>query len=97
MIIVAGALHVQPADRSAYLAGCRAVVEQARRTAGCLDFALSADLLDGGRVNVLERWATRDQLDAFRGAGPSGDQLAELLAIDVAEFEVPDEAGAGLP
>jgi catechol 2,3-dioxygenase-like lactoylglutathione lyase family enzyme len=69
------------------------VVEQARRTAGCLDFALSADLVDAGRVNVFERWRTRAELAAFRGSGPSDDQQAALLAADVAEYEVPDEAG----
>lgn len=101
MIIVAGALHVRPEDRDSYLAGCRAVVEQARRTAGCLDFALSADLLDAGRINVLERWRSRAELAAFRGSGPSGDQQAALVSADVAEYEVPDAvsgaAGTAFP
>ncbi len=49
MIIVAGVLHVDPAERAAYLADCTAVVAQARSFPGCLDFALSPDLLDSGR------------------------------------------------
>jgi hypothetical protein len=46
MVIVAGYLVVEPRQRDSYLAGCKAVVRRARRTGGCLDFAISADLLD---------------------------------------------------
>ncbi len=86
MIVVAGALHVSPGARDEYLAGCRSVVEQARATAGCVDFALSPDLLDAGRINVLELWTSREALDAFRGTGPSDDQTNAILSADVQEF-----------
>jgi quinol monooxygenase YgiN len=56
MIIVAGSLTVAPDQRADYLAGCEVVVEQAPRAPGCLDFALSSDLLDPARINVYERW-----------------------------------------
>ena len=58
-IVVAGHLIVDPAGRAAYLADCREVVRQARLAAGCLDFAISADLLDPGRINIFERWESR--------------------------------------
>jgi quinol monooxygenase YgiN len=38
VIVVAGALFVDPAGREDYLAGCRRVVEQARAADGCVDF-----------------------------------------------------------
>jgi quinol monooxygenase YgiN len=88
VIIVAGTLTVRPEDRDGYLAACRTAVEQARAAPGCLDFAISADLLDPGRITVLERWATRDELDAFRGTGPATERTALLLAVDVADYEV---------
>jgi quinol monooxygenase YgiN len=88
VIVVAGSLRVEPPGREAYLDGCRDVVAAARQAAGCLDFALSADLLEPGRINVFERWESREALERFRGSGPSGDQLAELLEIDVSEYEV---------
>jgi hypothetical protein len=31
------------------------IVERARGAAGCLDFAITADLIDPGRVNTFER------------------------------------------
>ena len=89
MILVAGALFVDAPGREAYLAGCRAVVEQARTTPGCLDFALSADLVDPRRINVFERWDDEQALLLFRGSGPSDDQNDAVQEADVQEFRVP--------
>ena len=90
MVIVAGHLTVEPASRAAYLSGCVTVVEQARRAAGCLDFTISADLLDAGRINVFERWETQDAVDAFRGSGPDDEQSGAMLSASVAEYDVAD-------
>jgi quinol monooxygenase YgiN len=62
MVIVAGHITVDPEQRESYLAGCMSVVERARRADGCLDFAITADLLDPGRVNLFERWGSRRPL-----------------------------------
>ncbi len=91
MVIVAGHITVEPDQREAYLAGCVAVVEAARAAAGCLDFAISADLLDPGRVNIFERWDSQAAVEVFRGSGPSDDQGASMLAATVAEYDVTDE------
>ena len=88
MILVAGALFVDPAGRADYLVGCRAVVEQARQSHGCLDFALSPDLLDPRRINVYERWTDEQALTSFRGSGPSDDQTDTIQDADVQEFLV---------
>ena len=88
MIIVAGSLTVEPARRDAYLETCVAVVATARGTAGCLDFALSPDLLDARRINVFERWESEEALQRFRGSGPDAGQQAELQYIDVREYQV---------
>ncbi|NEK60055.1 hypothetical protein GCU56_19550 [Geodermatophilus sabuli] len=88
MIIVAGTLTVAPEDREAYLDGCRAVVEQARAAPGCLEFAIGPDLVEDGRITVLERWRGRAELEAFRGSGPDDAQTAVLLAADVTEYDV---------
>jgi quinol monooxygenase YgiN len=88
MITVAGALIVDPRERGSYLDGCVAVVEAARRAPGCLDFALSPDLLDAARINVFERWESEPDLERFRGSGPADAQLATLIDIRVAEYTV---------
>ncbi|MEJ7633645.1 antibiotic biosynthesis monooxygenase family protein [Aeromicrobium sp.] len=93
-MIVAGWIEVAPADRAAYLDGCRSVVEQARAAQGCLDFAISADLVEDGRINVYERWDNEVDLLAFRGAGPGDDQQVAMLDASVRRFEISSEGPA---
>ena len=88
MVIVAGHLLVDAAERNSYLRGCVAVVEAARGTEGCLDFAISADLVDPRRVNVVERWESQDAVEAFRGAGVSEEQGAAILEASVSEYDI---------
>ena len=90
MVIVAGHIVVDPRERESYLASCVPVVEQARSAPGCLDFAITADLVDAGRVDIFERWRSRAAVEAFRGSGPSGEQGAAILAASVAEYDVAD-------
>ena len=88
MVIVAGRIVVDPQQRESYLAGCVGVVELARRAPGCLDFAITADLLDAGRINIFERWESQAAVEAFRGSGPSDEQSAAILTAAVAEYDV---------
>jgi quinol monooxygenase YgiN len=91
MIIVAGPIHVAPEERAAYLDGCRVVIDAARAANGCLDFHLAADPIDPGRINVFERWETVEAVEAFRGAGPSGEQQAQVLDAAVVQYEIASE------
>jgi quinol monooxygenase YgiN len=89
MIIVAG--HLRVADREGYLAGCGEVVALARQAPGCLDFSLAADLVEADRINIFERWASRAQVEAFRGSGPSSEQQSAILSASVTEYDVTGE------
>jgi quinol monooxygenase YgiN len=91
VVIVAGHIVVDPQERDDYLAGCVEAVRQARRAPGCLDFALSADLLEPARINIFERWESVTAVEAFRGSGPSDDQGAAILTASVAQYDVADE------
>jgi quinol monooxygenase YgiN len=88
MVIVAGHIVVAPEHRESYLADCIEVIEQARGANGCLDFSLTADLIDPGRINIFERWESQAAVEAFRGQGPSDDQGAAMLSLSVAEYDV---------
>ena len=88
MLIVAGYLVVEPLLRDSYLEECKDVVRQARRTPGCLDYAISADLLDPSRVDVFERWESQAAVDAFRGSGPSDKQQGAIMSASVSEYNV---------
>ena len=91
MVIVAGHVVVDPEERDGYLEGCVEVVRQARRAPGCLDFSLSADLLEPGRVNIFERWESVAAVQAFRGSGPSDEQGAAIRTASVSEYDIADE------
>jgi quinol monooxygenase YgiN len=83
-IIVSGSLYVDPARRDAYLEARVPILAHAREAPGCLDFSLSADLLDAGRVNVYERWRSHDDLLAYRaGDGPELDDSIPVARADV--------------
>jgi quinol monooxygenase YgiN len=90
MVIVAGHITVDPEQRESYLAGSVSIVEKARGAAGCLDFAITADLLDPGRINVFERWESQAAVETFRSSGPSDDQSTAMLSASVAEYDVAD-------
>src|SRR3954453_9212546 len=90
MLIVAGHITVEPQQRESYLADCVNVLEEARRAAGCLDFAISADLIDPSRINIFERWASQAAVETFRGNGPSDEQGAAMRSVSVAEYDIAD-------
>ena len=78
-MIVAGHVVVDPEQRDDYLSGCVEVVRQARRTAGCLDFALSADLIEPGRVNIFERGNLRPRSTHSAAAVPATSRVPRSL------------------
>jgi quinol monooxygenase YgiN len=66
------------------------VVEKARRADGCLDFAITADLLDPGRVNLFERWESQAAVKTFRKRGPGNKQSAATRSVSVAGYDIAD-------
>ena len=91
MVIVAGHITVEPQQRESYLAGCVSIVERARGAAGCLDFAMTADLIDPGRLNLFERWESQEAVKTFRRRAPRNQSGAAMLSVSVAEYDIADE------
>jgi quinol monooxygenase YgiN len=90
MVIVAGHITVDPEQRESHLAGSMSVVEKARRADGCLDFAMTADLLDPSRVNLFERWESQAAVNAFRRRAPRNKHGTKMLSVSVAEYDIAD-------
>ena len=86
MVIVAGHITVDPEQRESYLAGSMSVAEKARRADGCLDFAITADLLDPGRVNLFERWESQAAVETFRRSAPRNKHGTGMLSVSIAEY-----------
>lgn len=90
MIVVIGHLDVDPTDRDGFVRLSQESVRQARGAEGCFHFAVTADPLCAGRVDVAERWRDRPTLEAFRGSGPADDLADAVRAFHVEEIVVPD-------
>ena len=88
MLIVAGHLEVDAEDRDRYVSDCRPAVEQARAAPGCLDFSVTADALDPGRVNIYERWESDEQLESFRGSGPDPGLGDRIRSASVRKYRI---------
>lgn len=91
MVIVSGHVIVDPGTRDDYVRDCIRVVEAGRVATGCLDFAISADPVDPARVNILERWRSVQDVEAFRGSGPDDGQQDQIRSADVRQYGVTGE------
>ena len=94
MIIVSGKIFVRPGKRQEFLALSSEAIVKARKTAGCLDFTVSADLVEPDRVNVYEAWEAEDALLRFRGQGPSKEILSLIVGAEVARHLVASSGAA---
>jgi quinol monooxygenase YgiN len=88
MLIIAGSLTVDPADRAAFLAANGDVVGQARKAPGCLDFVQAADPIDPSRINIFEQWDDEEHLIAFRGAGQPESDSPPILSARVKRYVI---------
>ncbi len=90
MIIVAGKIFVKPSGRAKFIRLSSEAVGLARKNRDCLDFAVSPDPIDKGRVNVFERWKSEKALKKFRQSGPDDDLGSLVVSFDVQQYEVTD-------
>lgn len=87
-IIVAGKLIIKPASRDEFIQKSRESILLARKNDACEDFSVSPDPIDLNRVNIFEKWTSRDALDAFRGSGSENDMFSLVESFDVNEYEI---------
>jgi quinol monooxygenase YgiN len=90
VLIIAGHVRVEVADRDRYVALHEDLVRRARAAPGCLDVAITADSVDPGRVNMMERWDSQEHLDAWRAVAHAPEADIPFVAEDVMLFEVAD-------
>jgi len=91
VIIIAGHLLVDAAERARYLAAVGDVAAQARQAPGCHDFVQSADPLDPERINIYERWDSDEDLAAFRASGDESAEQAptpDVIGAEVAKYRI---------
>jgi quinol monooxygenase YgiN len=90
MVIIAGHSTVDAADRDRYVTTHQDLVRRARQAPGCLDVAITADPLDPARVNVFERWESKEHLDAWRAVAKAPRSKIKLGSVDVMMYLISD-------
>jgi quinol monooxygenase YgiN len=88
MLIISGRLFVKPGTRDEFLKCCEPSIAMARRAPGCLDFSVSADIIEPDRANVYEAWTDAQRLEAFRASGTDDPSFAFIVRADVERHEV---------
>jgi quinol monooxygenase YgiN len=88
MLIIAGHVEVHASKRDNYVAAHHDLVMRGRAEPGCLDLAISADAVNASRVNIFERWESRDALEAWRAVAHAPDPGVEIVAEDMMEYSV---------
>jgi quinol monooxygenase YgiN len=88
MLIIAGSLTIAPGKRDEYLDHCHPIVNRARAVDGCLDFSLSADLVDPDRITIYERWSSNDALERFRAEPGPDAPTAWMMDAEVARYRI---------
>jgi len=87
-IIVEGSARVSEADREAYLALVREVVQASAARAGCLKFSVAEDILERNLFHLTELWADLAALDASRFGHANSEVLQRFAPLDVRDRNV---------
>ena len=64
MLIVAGVIEIDPANREKAVGVATRMMEETRREPGCVSYVFSADLASPGTFRLFEEWRSQADLDA---------------------------------
>jgi len=93
VLIVAGHIYVPLKERDAWVTANREILARVRLEPGCIDLAITADMLDPGRVNLFELWESEEHLAAWRAiANPP--PKPPILSTTVLKHQI---SGSGPP
>ena len=99
MVIVGGAFTVEPSQRDEFLAGRQDGMRASRAEPGCLEYTLSADPIDPGRIVLFERWSSQEalvaHLAAARARPASGAAAVAATPISIMVYDVTGERPLG--
>jgi quinol monooxygenase YgiN len=68
MIVVAGHVTLDPAQREPAIAAAREMMRETCKEAGCISYTFSADLDEPGRFRIFEEWESDEALRAHFAA-----------------------------
>jgi quinol monooxygenase YgiN len=100
MVIVAGEFQIKPEERDEFLAGRLDSMRASRAEPGNLEYTMSADPIDPGRIVLFERWADQASLDTHIAAlanapRPTGPAVAPTSAT-ITVYDIAGERPLGI-
>jgi len=98
MLIVAGHFEVDPERRDEFISDREALMRASRAEPGCIAYAFMADPIEPGRVQLFERWESKEALATHLGVlrsgpRPSGD--VKILGAEVLQYEISEVGAVG--
>ena len=64
MLVIAGHIQIDPANREAAVAAAAEVMEETHKESGCISYTFSGALADEGLFYIFEEWETQEAVDA---------------------------------
>lgn len=98
-VVVVGSFKINPGKEEEAREAFTALVEPTHREDGCILYALHRGVDDPARLTFIERWESREQLDAHLTSDHVSAllQRADELWGDNGEITVYDAVSAGEP
>jgi quinol monooxygenase YgiN len=90
MVIIAGHVLVEEAERDDHVKAHSDLVSRCRAFDGCIVVAITADSVDPRRVNILEIWRDAETLDSWRGRANAPETGVEPIEMQVQRYDATD-------
>lgn len=93
MLIIAGIFEVDPGRRDEFLAQKETGMRESQAEAGCIEYVLSADPLEPGRVHLYERWESKEHLAPHlarmgRQRSTPDPDAVPVISADIQQYEI---------
>ena len=88
MIIIAGTISIDPDRVDAMLEAIVPLMHGTHAEDGCIDYVLSADPVQAGKIRIFEKWASDEALGAHMTAPHMGEFQKGLKTMGVTGMSV---------
>ncbi|MEM7322214.1 MAG: putative quinol monooxygenase [Actinomycetota bacterium] len=88
MIIVAGHIRLDPANREAAIAAASEMMAETAKEAGCVTYVFSASFDEPGLFHLFEEWESQDHLDAHFAAPHMATFQSAMAGFGVSERSI---------
>ena len=88
LLVVAGDVEIDPANRDAATLAARKVMAATREEPGCLEYTIAADVDDPARFVIVEKWASADALESHFETPHMAEFQAAMAGLGVRRLDV---------